>query len=163
MKEMNIVSFDTSLILFFLYFPCIILTAFSVGLFIFWLSLKTTVAIERRQVWERILIFVVLIITCFVMLLTDLSISNMDLFVFWPSSVFWSCVIIGIPGLIFSTLFIVMKCIESWSDACSGGQRYRYLYLLFLSCWLFCCFIQLIIFSLVIKNIGGNSMLDSFN
>lgn len=155
MKEMSIVSFDTSLTLFFLYLPCIILAAFSVGLLNFWSSLKGSIAIGRKQVWERIVIFFVLAITCFVMLITDLSMSNVELIIFWPPNFFLGCIIIGIPGLIFSTLFILMKCIESWSDACSRGQRYRYLYLLFLSCWLFCCFIQLIIFSLVIKNIGG--------
>ncbi len=90
MKEMSIVSFDTNLTLFFLYFPCIILEAFSVDLLIFWSSLKASIAIGCKQVWERIVIFFVLAITCFVMLIRDLSMSNVELIIFWPPNFFWA-------------------------------------------------------------------------
>lgn len=163
MKEMSIISFDTNITLLILYFPCIVLGIFCVGQLIFWSSMKAVIDIERKEIFARILVFFLLAMTCFVMLITDLGISAVELIVFWPPSVFWSCIIFGVPGLIFSTLFIVMKCIESWSEACSKGRRFCYLYLFFVPCWLSCCFIQLIIFSLVIKNIGANSMLDSFN
>lgn len=162
MKEKMIISFDTCMTPFLLYFPCIILGLFCMNLLISWSNIKSAAPITREQMIERTLILVLLTSTCLAMFIADLRLLDVERIQIWPNAVFWTAIIVGIPGLILSTLFLLIKCIELWSDACSRGVRARYWYLSFLSCWLFCCLIQLIIFILVIKKMTINYALDSF-
>jgi uncharacterized membrane protein YozB (DUF420 family) len=139
---------------FLLYLPCIMLGAFFSYNLISWGCRKATVVNSAGLIWERIAFFCLLALTFLVMLIATLCISDKEFIVLWPQKLFYTCIIMGIPTLVITTFVILFRCIESWSECCSSRKRAQYGYLLFLTIWLFCFFVQVIVYIMLIKQIS---------
>lgn len=145
--------FDKSFVSFLLYFPCIMLGVFFVYLMIIWMCRKAMANVSRGQLWERIGVFVLIALAFSAMLVSDLCILDTEFMLCLPYRFFYASVIIGIPTLVLTTFVILLRCIESWSDACSMRKKVGSVFLIFLIAWLFCFLVQIIIFVILIKQL----------
>lgn len=147
-------SLGNGFLSFLLYLPCAMLGAFFSYNLICWGYRKATVVNSAGLIWERIAFFCLLALTFSAMLIATLSISDNELIVLWPQKLFYACIIVGIPTLVITTFVILFRCIESWSECCSSRRRARSGYLLFLTIWLFCFLVQVMVYIMLIKQIS---------
>ncbi len=147
-------SLGNSFLSFLLYLPCAMLGVFFSYNLICWRYQKASFVNSAGLIWERIAFFCLFALTFSAMLIASLCISDNELNVLWPQKLFYACIIVGILTLVVTTFVILFRCIESWSECCSSRKRARYGYLLFLTIWLFCFLVQVIIYIILINQIS---------
>ncbi len=147
-------SLGSSVLSFLLYLPCVMLGAFFSYNLICWIYPKAAGVSTAGAMWERIGVLCLFALTFSAMLIAALCVSGNEFILLWSSSLIYACIIGGILALVITTFVILFRCIESWSECCSIRGRARYGFLLFLTVWLFCFLMQVIIYIMVIKRIS---------
>lgn len=146
------IVFNVNFTLFLLHLPCLVTLFVGLGVSVFWFGRMAygRSSFNTLLMLERILISYVMILTSIVVFVINLSVAGGDFGNYLSKDIFWLGMGIAVVGFMFTTIFVIAKCILCWSLAHGLGKRSCRWYLAFLPLWLVCFLGQIIVFILAV-------------
>ncbi|WP_158656011.1 hypothetical protein [Sphingobacterium sp. HMA12] len=129
----KIIVFDVSFTLFLLHLPCLVTVFVGLGISVYWFGpiANTKCSFSTTLMLEKILISYIITLTSIVVFAINSFVIGGDFGNFISNDIFWLGMGIAVVGFVFTTIFVIAKCVLFWSAAYGLGQRRCRWYLAF--------------------------------